>query len=196
MKRENVELITDAIDTITPAGVRTIDGTEREADVIIYATGFQASRFLTPMTVIGRGGADLTGEWDGDARAYMGITVPHFPNFFMCYGPNTNIVVNGSIIYFSECEVRYITGCLELLQKQKHRALDVREDVHDAYNRRIDEANRMRTWGCSDVSSWYKNSRGRVAQNWPFNLSSTGSRPSPPTPPTTNCSDGRRRYRG
>ena len=98
-----------------PTGVVTADGVEHEVDVIIYGTGFQASKFLTPMQVTGRGGVDLHEQWDGDARAYLGITVPGFPNLFCLYGPNTNIVINGSIIYFSECEVRYVLGCLELL---------------------------------------------------------------------------------
>ena len=78
--------------------------------MIIYGTGFQASKFLTPMKVRGRGGVDLHEQWDGDARAYLGITIPDFPNLFCLYGPNTNIVINGSIIYFSECGVRYILG--------------------------------------------------------------------------------------
>ena len=83
--------------------------------MIIYGTGFQASKFLTPMTVTGRDGVDLHEQWAGDARAYLGVTVPGFPNLFCLYGPNTNIVINGSIVYFSECGVRYILGCLELL---------------------------------------------------------------------------------
>ena len=170
VKRENVHLITDKISEITPRGVVTADGEERAADVIIYGTGFQASRFLTPMRVTGRGGVDINEQWDGDARAYMGITVPNFPNFFMLYGPNTNIVVNGSIIFFSECEVQYVLGCLHLLLEEGHRAMDCKREVHDAYNARIDAANRLRTWGASSVNSWYKNDRGRVAQNWPGNL--------------------------
>src|SRR5690606_23332054 len=112
MKRDHVRLVVDPIEHVTPEGVVTADGETHEADAIIFATGFQASRFLTPMRVTGRDGVDLHEQWDGDARAYMGITVPGFPNFFMLYGPNTNIVVNGSIIYFSECEVQYILGCL------------------------------------------------------------------------------------
>ncbi|MEO8457887.1 MAG: NAD(P)/FAD-dependent oxidoreductase, partial [Chloroflexota bacterium] len=86
------------------------------------------------------------------------------------YGPNTNIVVNGSIIYFSECEVQYVMGCLRLLQEEGRPALDVKRSVHDAYNERIDAANLQRTWGVSPVNSWYKNEKGRVTQNWPFNL--------------------------
>jgi 4-hydroxyacetophenone monooxygenase len=170
LKRDNVHLITDPIASISPGGVVTSDGKERPADVLIYGTGFQASRFLTPMKVIGRNGADLFDQWQGDARAYMGVVVPNFPNFFMLYGPNTNIVVNGSIIYFSECEVQYVMGCLRLLIEGKRNALDCRPDVHDAYNRRIDEGNRKRAWGVGHVNSWYKNDRGRVSQNWPFNV--------------------------
>jgi len=170
LKRENVHLVTDGIREITPTGVVAADGEEYPADAIIYGTGFQASKFLTPMRVKGRGGADLHAQWNGDARAYMGITVPNFPNLFLLYGPNTNIVVNGSIIYFSECEVQYVLGCIKLLLDQGKRALDCKPEVHDAYNERIDRANLLRVWGVSDVNSWYKNDKGRVAQNWPFNL--------------------------
>ena len=170
MKRDNVQLITEPIREITPNGVVTADGTERAADVLIYGTGFTASEFLMPMQVTGRGGVDLRKQWGGDARAYMGIVVPNFPNFFMLYGPNTNIVVNGSIIYFSECEVQYVLGCLRMLAQGESRALDVKRDVHDAYNRRIDEGNSKRAWGVGNTNSWYKNKRGHVTQNWPFNV--------------------------
>lgn len=170
LKRPNVELVTAKIREITETGVVTDDGTEYPADVLIYGTGFQASKFLTPMRVLGRGGRDLHREWDGDARAYMGITVPGYPNFFMLYGPNTNIVVNGSIIYFSECEVQYVMGCLRMLFERGEQALDVRKEVHDAYNERIDRGNLERVWGVATVNSWYRNEKGRSAQNWPFNL--------------------------
>jgi 4-hydroxyacetophenone monooxygenase len=79
-------------------------------------------------------------------------------------------VINGSIVYFSECGVRYILGCLELLAREGAAALDVRRDVHDAFNERVDAGNRAMAWGWSDVNSWYKNEHGRVAQNWPFTL--------------------------
>ena len=111
---------------------------------------------------------ELHERWKGDARAYLGITVPGFPNFFMIYGPNTNIVVNGSIIFFSECAVRYIVGCLDLLAETGAQTMDVRAGVHDAFNEKVDAANKQMAWGSPDVRSWYKNQFGRVSQNWPF----------------------------
>ncbi|HEY5680869.1 MAG TPA: NAD(P)/FAD-dependent oxidoreductase [Pseudomonadales bacterium] len=170
LRRDNVHLLTDPIAEINETGVVTEDGKQHDADVLIYGTGFQASRFLWPMKVTGRDGIDLNEQWQGDARAYLGITIPNFPNLFCCYGPNTNIVVNGSIVFFSECEVRYILSCIRQLLAGGHKALDCRADVHDAYNEWIDEGNANMAWGAARVPSWYKNEKGRVSQNWPFTL--------------------------
>ncbi|MBW8815906.1 MAG: NAD(P)-binding domain-containing protein [Caulobacterales bacterium] len=170
LKRPNVELVTDKVAKITPKGVVTADGQEREFDVLIYGTGFQASNFLSFLKVKGRGGRDLHDTWGGDARAYLGMTLPGFPNFFMIYGPNTNIVVNGSIIFFSECAVRYIVGAVKLLAETGAQAMEPKQAVFDDFNRRVDEANAGWAWGSPNVSSWYKNSFGRVSQNWPFGL--------------------------
>src|SRR5262249_9153588 len=93
-----------------------------------------------------------------------------FPNLFCVYGPNTNLVINGSIVYFSECGVRYILGLLRLLLSSDGDALEVRRNVHDDYNERVAAENRMMAWGWSTVNSWYKNEKGRVTQNWPFSL--------------------------
>lgn len=170
LKRPNVELVTDAIAGIEAAGVRLADGRLIEADVLIYATGFHASEFLVPMRVTGEGGADLHAQWGGDARAYLGMTVPGFPNFFMLYGPNTNIVVNGSIVFFSEASVNYVMGCLKLLIDGGRTSLAPKRAVHDAFNLKVDAANAKMAWGVDGVSSWYKLASGRVAQNWPFSL--------------------------
>lgn len=170
LKRDNVDLVTDPIARIAPEGVVTEDGTLHPADVLIYGTGFQASRFLWPMRIVGRDGVELEQAWKGDARAYLGMTTPGFPNLFILYGPNTNIVVNGSIIFFSECSVRYTVGCLKLLAETGARTLEVRQEVHDAFNAKVDAANAKMAWGAPQVSSWYKNATGRVSQNWPFPL--------------------------
>jgi len=170
LKRPNVETVTAPIAEITPTGLKTADGRSFDVDVIVYGTGFTASEFLEPMRFKGKGGIDLHRQWNGDARAYLGVTVPNFPNLFIMYGPNTNIVVNGSIIFFSECEIRYIQGLLELLLKSNASAIEVKKDVHDAFNVKVDAMNKQMAWGVPQVTSWYKNKKGRVSQNWPWPL--------------------------
>jgi len=170
LKRDNVTLRTTSISHITPSGVAMSDGTEHEFDVLIYGTGFAASEFLMPMDITGTDGVKLHDQWDGDARAYLGITSPNMPNLFFLYGPNTNIVINGSIIFFSEAETHYITQCVRKLIERGGGSLAVKQQVHDDYNQRIDEGNLQMAWGVSNVSSWYKNATGRTAQNWPFTM--------------------------
>jgi 4-hydroxyacetophenone monooxygenase len=170
LQRPNVTVVTKPIREITEDAIVTADGIEHKADILIYGTGFYASRFLEPMKFKGRGGVDLHQQWDGDARAYLGITIPNFPNLFVMYGPNTNIVVNGSIIFFSECETRYILGCIELLLQTDSAEMEVRKDVHDRFNEKVDAQNARMAWGVPQVTSWYKNDKGRVSQNWPFPL--------------------------
>ena len=170
LKRPNVELVSDGITRIEPDGVRGSDGRLHPADVIVYGTGFRASEFLMPMRVTGRGGADLQETWNGDARAYNGVCVPSFPNLFCLYGPNTNIVVNGSIIYFAECAAHYVVECLRLLADRGAAAMDCRTDAYERYAAMMDEHNSQMAWGISPVNSWYKSPSGRVAQNWPLPL--------------------------
>jgi 4-hydroxyacetophenone monooxygenase len=168
LQRDNVSLVTEGISRIEADAVVTADGARHPADVLIYGTGFEASNFLKSFRVTGVDGADLHARWQGDARAYLGMMVPGFPNFFMIYGPNTNIVVNGSIIFLSECAVSYIAGMAGLIAE--HGPLMVRQNVHDAFNARVDAENAKMAWGQPGVTSWYKNARGRVSQNWPFAL--------------------------
>lgn len=170
IQRENVQIVTDRVTEIDETGLSTDVGEHHDFDVIIYATGFHASRIAWPMEIVGANGKNLQDHWDGDPRAYLGVSVPGYPNFFMMYGPNTNIVVNGSIVFFSECELRYILGCLALLMQGGHGAMAVKPAVHDAYNASIDAANEQMAWGAPNVNSWYKNAKGRVTQNWPFTL--------------------------
>ncbi len=182
LRQPNVELVTDPLQEITPTGIVTKSGKTYEVDVIIYGTGFQASSFLAPMKFKGRGGIDLHQQWDGDPRAYLGITVPNFPNLFVMYGPNTNIVVNGSIIFFSECEIRYIMGCIALLLRRGYAAMEPKKSIHDSFNETIDAGNALMAWGSPEVTSWYKNAKGRVTQNWPFPLVDYWSRTREPNP--------------
>ncbi|SDO24193.1 4-hydroxyacetophenone monooxygenase [Cryobacterium flavum] len=170
LKRPNVALETEAIAEFYEHGIRTADGVEHEVDVIIYGTGFTASDFLSSVSVTGVAGRDLHEYWADDARAYLGISIPGFPNLFCLYGPNTNLVVNGSIVLFSELAVNYVLDAISGLLRRDEAAIDCRQDIYDAYNRQIDEGNGLMAWGASEVSSWYKNKFGRVSQNWPFPL--------------------------
>jgi 4-hydroxyacetophenone monooxygenase len=167
LKRDNVELVDEAITEITPRGLRTADGREYAADVLIFGTGFRADHFLSTLRVVGRGGVELARQWAEAPRAYKGIAVPNFPNLFCLYGPNTNIVVGSSIIFFVECQARYVMHCIRELLAQGARSLEVRREVHEAWVERVDAANARMAWGAPNVQSWYKNARGIVTQNWP-----------------------------
>jgi len=151
LKRPNVSLETQAISHIDATGIVTTDGRHHDADVIIYGTGFQASRFLWPMHVTGAGGAQLHDKWGMDARAYLGMSIPGFPNLFCLYGPNTNLVVNGSIVMFSECSMRYTMQALKYMVDRGLKSLEVREEVYASYNERIDQANARMAWGVRGV---------------------------------------------
>ena len=185
LRRENVKLIADPVGSITETGLMTAGGQSYEADVLIYATGFHTTKFLWPMQITGPGGADLMKSWDGDPRAYKGITLPGFPNlFFACMGPTPTWWSTASIIVFSECEMRYILGCMKLLLETGRKAMNYRQDVHDHYNEWIDDGNRQTAWGAPSVTSWYKNEKGRVTG--PSACTSSGSKPGRSTRPTTS----------
>ena len=170
LARDNVDLVTEPIARIVPEGLVTADGVLHQADVIIAATGFKTNRFLWPMAVAGRSGAKLDRRWGDYPRAFKGTTVPDYPNLFCLYGPNTNIVHGGSIIYQVECQVHYIMQCLALMVTQGLHSMEVREAVNDAYNKEVQALSATLAWGHPDVSSWYKNSQGRVVNNSPFSL--------------------------
>ncbi len=186
LKRSNVQLITEPLGSVDEHGVVMADGRRFDADVIIYGTGYQASQFLSPMRITGRGGVDLHQQWGGDARAFLGVTIPNFPNLFCLYGPNTNIVINGSIIYFSECGARLVLGLLRMALEHRGKPIEVKADVHDRFNEAVDAENRGMAWGWSSVNSWYKNTHGRVAQNWPFTLLEYWRRTNAPDPDDYN----------
>jgi cation diffusion facilitator CzcD-associated flavoprotein CzcO len=165
LARPNVELVTEHIERIVPDGVVTADGTARAADVIIYGTGFNAVTFLAPMQVAGLGGERLHQAWRDGAQAYLGITVSGFPNFFMLYGPNTNLGGN-SIIYMLEGQIGYVLGAIRALEAEHLAWLDVRPDVQDTFNSWVASASRTSVWE-SGCHSWYTTISGRNTNNWP-----------------------------
>jgi 4-hydroxyacetophenone monooxygenase len=122
------------------------------------------------MEIIGRGGVRLAERWGEDPRAYLGITVPAFPNLFCLYGPATNLAHAGSIIFHSECQMRYVMGCIKALLEDGFVTMECRKDVHDAYNERLDQALARTVWSHPGMNSWYKNSKGRVTTTSPWRL--------------------------
>lgn len=171
LKRPNVDLVTDRVERIEGDAIVTGRGEHFSVDVIVLATGFRANQMLYPMDIRGRNGRSLHELWgDDNPRAYLGITVPHFPNFFLLYGPNTNLGHGGSVIFHLEIQVRYIMGCLDLLARSDSHAIECREEVHDAYNERVDAAHDAMVWTSPVVNSWYKNRAGRVTANSPWRI--------------------------
>ena len=165
LARPDVDLVTDTIERITPDGVVTADGTTRQADVIVYGTGFKAVEFLTPMAVTGLRGRRLHDAWRDGAQAYLGVSVTGFPNFFILYGPNTNLGGN-SIIYMLEGQIGYALGAIQALSREGLAWLDVRPDVQDDFNAWVQTASKTSVWE-SGCHSWYTTATGRNTNNWP-----------------------------
>lgn len=167
LKKPQSTLVTDGIERMSPEGIITKDGALHEVDIIVYATGFQASEFLEPLKITGLNGRDLHEYWGGDAKAFAGLTVPHFPNLFIITGPNTGHVVNGSLYSMIEYGVEYILESLRLIIENDLKALDLKQEVLDEFVAGLDAANATKAWGHPSVHTWYKNKFGRVSQIWP-----------------------------
>jgi 4-hydroxyacetophenone monooxygenase len=168
LKRDNVTLVNERIAGVTEHSVVTTSGQEHDIDVIVWATGFHPNKFLWPMDVTARG-VSLHDVWGEDPRAYLGITVPGFPNLFCLYGPNTNPVV-GSVIFMLECQVDYVIRCLGALIEGGYASMECRQDVHDEYNARVDAEHEQMIWRHPKVHSYYNNAAGRVTTNAPWRL--------------------------
>jgi cation diffusion facilitator CzcD-associated flavoprotein CzcO len=164
LQRPNVEAVTDAIARVTPRGIVTADGAEREVDCIIYGTGFRTTDFMYPMEISGRGGRALREAWADGPHAHLGITVPGFPSLFLMYGPNTN-TSGGSIIVYHEAQAAYLRQALELVRDRGVAAIDVRPEVEAASDREVQASFSGTAW--THCSSWYRDRSGRMVANWP-----------------------------
>jgi cation diffusion facilitator CzcD-associated flavoprotein CzcO len=164
LQRPNVELITEPIARVTPTAIVTADGTQREVDCIIYATGFRTTEFMFPMEVTGAGGVGLREAWAGGPHAHLGIAVPGFPSLFLIYGPNTN-TSGGSIVAYEEAQAAYIRQALELVRDRGAGAIEVRADVEAASDRELQARFRGTAW--TECNSWYRDEGGRIVTNWP-----------------------------
>lgn len=171
LTKPNVDLVDAQIDHIEAEGVVTADGVLHKCDILVLATGFETRRMLWPMQIEGRGGATILERWgDEDPRAHLGITVPEFPNFFVLYGPNTNLAHGGSAVFHSECQVRYTMQGLRELVESGNAALEVKPEPFWEYQEKVDAAHRELVWSHPGVTSWYKNGAGRVHAASPWRL--------------------------
>src|SRR6516165_783093 len=167
--RDDVNLITEAVDHVDGNKVVTRSGTEIAADVIAMATGFKVLQFLWPMDIIGRSGKTLREQWGiDDAKAYLGVTVPDFPNFFIVNGPNTNAGHGGSAIHATEFQVRYIMQAIRHLVVNKTSAVEVDNGVFERYNEELDEALAHCIWSRKGMTTYYRNDAGRIVVSSPW----------------------------
>ncbi|MGD8860036.1 MAG: NAD(P)/FAD-dependent oxidoreductase [Myxococcales bacterium] len=164
LDRDDVALVTDPIDRFTTDAIVTRDGSRHPADCVIYATGFRTTEFLQPMEVTGEDGQRLQDQWQHGARAYLGITVSGFPNFFMLYGPNTNLGHN-SILFMLECQCRYVLRCIRELDRRGARTLDVKPAAMEDFDARVQRELSKTVWARTD-GSWYRDASGRITNNW------------------------------
>ncbi|HYG26616.1 MAG TPA: NAD(P)/FAD-dependent oxidoreductase, partial [Caulobacteraceae bacterium] len=164
LRRENVQLITEAVKAITPSGVKTADGAEHAAEVLVYGTGFDTTDFLAPLEIHGAGGRTLSEAWKDGAEAYLGVTVSGFPNLFMLYGPNTNLGHN-SIIVMIEAQVDYVVKLMREMRRRGAKAVDVKPAAFTAFNARLQKDLEATAWA-GECSSWYKTASGKITNNW------------------------------
>lgn len=165
LTRPNVEVIDNGIQQVTEHSIIDTDGNIREVDAIIYGTGFAATDFLAPMHITGLDGRILKDTWKDGAEAYLGLTISGFPNFFMMYGPNTNLGHN-SIVYMIESQSNYILDAIQTTQQKSLLFTNIRADVQDKFNQYIQEKMKKTIWsqGCT---SWYQTADGKNTNNWP-----------------------------
>lgn len=169
IQRDDVQLVTDGVERVVGRKIETKGGEVFDVDVLVLATGFKTLQFLWPMEIRGASGQTLAEQWGyHDARAYLGVTVPDFPNFFILNGPNTNAGHGGSAIIADEFQVRYIMQALERLASGEVSTIEVRRDVFEAYNEELDAALSQAIWSHEGMTTYYRNEAGRVVVSGPW----------------------------
>ena len=169
--KPNVELIKTGIDRVVADGVVTEDGEHHPADVIVYATGFRHNDYLFPMTIIGRNDINLREQFGEEPTAYLGISIPNFPNLFCLYGPGTNLAHGASLIFQSECQVNYVMSAIHLLLSSGRRAMEPKTEVHDKYVETYESEIGQMVWAHPTVKhSHFKNKDGKIytLSPWPI----------------------------
>jgi len=167
LTQPNVEVVTDGIAEVREHSIVTSDGKERPIDAIVYGTGFKATDPLSEIRITGRAGLEINEAWAkaGGPEAYYGLAAPGFPNLFMLLGPNTGLGHN-SIIFMIEAQVRYVMQALKLMDEKKLATFEVKSDVHDAFNAKLQQDIKQTVWN-SGCKSWYIAETGKNPTVWP-----------------------------
>jgi cation diffusion facilitator CzcD-associated flavoprotein CzcO len=165
IQHPNSQLVTEGIEQIEPRGVRTQDGTLHELDVLVFATGFKVDSFVRPMKIEGRDGVLLDSVWKKGPTAYMAISVPKFPNFFLLNGPNSP-VGNFSLIDVAERQFEYVLQLCEQVRSGGATEVSASIEAMDAFDRQRKEAARNTIWN-SGCKSWYLDEHG-LPTAWPW----------------------------
>ncbi|HEX4206898.1 MAG TPA: NAD(P)/FAD-dependent oxidoreductase [Ktedonobacteraceae bacterium] len=165
LTQPNVEVVTNHIREIRAHSIVTEDGTEHEVDAIICGTGFHVTDTQLPECVHGRGGQSLDDKWRTDPRAYLGTTVPQFPNLFLLIGPNTGLGHN-SMVFMMEAQFNYILDCLRLMQRHKLQTVDLRPEAQEAFIAEMQQRMHGTVW-TSGCASWYLDANGNNTTLWP-----------------------------
>jgi cation diffusion facilitator CzcD-associated flavoprotein CzcO len=163
LKQDNVQLVPRAVASVTPTGIVDAAGVERAVDVIVLATGFQPANYLARLRVVGRAGHTLQEHWAGEPRAYLGITVPGYPNFFMLYGPGTN---GGEIVIMLESQAEYAVRALQRMIRERVTAVEVKPSFEARWYRWLQSRMEGTSWTLTN--NYFKSSTGKIVTQWPY----------------------------
>ncbi|SEN58925.1 Predicted flavoprotein CzcO associated with the cation diffusion facilitator CzcD [Pseudomonas sp. ok272] len=168
LSRDNVSVHgrEQGITSLDETGINTVDGQHIDLDLIVWATGYDATDGAIPYPVRGKGGALLADAWAHYPRAYLGTSLPGFPNLFMILGPNTGIG-HTSALFIIESQMNYILGCLRTLKAQALRSIEVRQEAESAYTRMIHQQMQRTVWKSGGCHSWYQSRSGHVIALFP-----------------------------
>ena len=163
LKHERVELVPRAVESVTRTGVVDVDGVEREIDILVMATGFQPTNYLARIEIVGRDGRTLREYWNGEPRAFLGITVPEFPNFFILYGPGTN---GGEIVSLLQRQSEYAVRCMKRMMREGVTAIEVKKPWADLYHAWLQSTMEGTSWTMSN--NYFTTADGKVVTQWPY----------------------------
>lgn len=166
LQEPNAELVTAGVSEVREHSIVFADGTEREVDTIVFATGFSPTDPPIARRIRRRGRSSLAESWHDSMRAYLGSTVAGFPNLFFLWGPNTNLA-HSSVVFMAEAQLSYVIGALESMRREGAAAVDVREDVQDAWNDTVQEKLSRTVWNTGGCASWYIDRNGDNPIMWP-----------------------------